>query len=267
MSLMDRQVAIAGGGAGIGEALCRSFIRQGAQVLVIDKLDAKSLEFGYAPLEDADAGQLRYRQCDVTRSEQVREFAAEVQDFFDGKIDVFVNCVGINMRRSLLELEEEDWDRVMDTNVKGAFLLASAVAPMMKSGGAMVFLSSATALQPGRVDAAYALSKMTLNRLTTLMAAEVAERGIRLNAVCPGPILSDRVMDERLIDPITSEHRTAEEVTEEILSEMPLARFHQTIPPVESVVDAVNFLIGDEARYITGAVLPVDGGKSLSASS
>ena len=264
MSLMDRQVAIAGGGAGIGEALCRSFIRQGAQVLVIDKLDAKSLEFGYAPLEDADAGQLRYRQCDVTRSEQVREFAAEVQDFFDGKIDVFVNCVGINMRRSLLELEEEDWDRVMDTNVKGAFLLASAAAPMMKSGGAMVFLSSATALQPGRVDAAYALSKMTLNRLTTLMAAEVAERGIRLNAVCPGPILSDRVMDERLIDPITSEHRTAEEVTEEILSEMPLARFHQAIPPVESVVDAVNFLISDEARYITGAVLPVDGGKSLS---
>ena len=264
MSMMDRHVAVAGGGRGIGEALCRSFIRQGAQVLVGDKLDAKSLEFGYAPLEDADAGQLRYRQCDVTRSDQVQEFAAEAQDFFGGTIDVFVNCVGINMRRSLLELEEDDWDRVMDTNVKGAFLLASAVAPMMKAGGAMVFLSSATALQPGRVDAAYALSKMALNRLTTLLAAEVAERGIRLNAVCPGPILSDRVMDERLIDPITSEHRTAEEVSEEILSEMPLARFHQTIPPVESVVDAVNFLIGDEARFITGAVLPVDGGKSLS---
>ncbi|MDE0129798.1 MAG: SDR family oxidoreductase [Gammaproteobacteria bacterium] len=264
MSMMDRHVAIAGGGRGIGEALCRSFIRQGAKVLVVDKLDAKSLEFGFRPLEDADAGQLRYRQCDVTRSEQVRELAAEVQGFFGGKIDVFVNCVGINMSRSLLELEEEDWDRVMDTNVKGAFLLASAAAPMMKSGGAMVFLSSATALQPRGADAAYALSKMTLNRLTTLLAAEVAGRGIRLNAVCPGPILSDRVMDERLIDPITSEHRTAEEVREEILSEMPLARFHQTIPPVESVVDAVNFLISDEARFITGAVLPVDGGKSLS---
>ena len=264
MSMMDRHVAVAGGGAGIGEALCRSFIRQGAQVLVVDKLDAKSLEFGYAPLEEADAGQLRYRQCDITRSEQVRELAQSVEDFFDGKIDVFINCVGINMRRSLLELEEEDWDRVMDTNVKGSFLLASAVAPMMKPGGAMVFLSGASALQPGKVDASYALSKMTLNRLVTLLAAEVAGRGIRLNAVCPGPIMSDRVMDERLIDPITSEHRTAEEVSEEILSEMPLARFHQIIPPVESVVDAVNFLISDEARFITGAVLPVDGGKSLS---
>ncbi|MDE0680141.1 MAG: SDR family NAD(P)-dependent oxidoreductase [Gammaproteobacteria bacterium] len=264
MSMMDRHVAIAGGGRGIGEALCRSFIRQGAKLLVIDKLDARSLEFGFRPLEEADAGQLRYRQCDVTRSDQVREFAAESQDFFGGQIDVFVNCVGINMPRSMLELAEDDWDRVMDTNVKGAFLLSSAVAPMMKAGGAMVFLSSATALQPGRADAAYALSKMTLNRLTTLLAAEVAERGIRLNAVCPGPILSDRVMDERLIDPITSGHRTAEEVREEILSEMPLARFHQTIPPVESVVDAVNFLIGDEARFITGAVLPVDAGKSLS---
>lgn len=264
MSLMDRHVLIAGGGAGIGEELCRSCVRQGAKVIVVDKLNAKSLEFGFRPLEEADAGQLRYRQCDVTRSEQVRKLAGEVQDFFGGKIDVFVNCVGINMRRSLLELEAEDWDRVMDTNVKGAFLLASVVAPMMKSGGAMVFLSSASALQPGRTDAAYALSKMALNRLTALLAAEVAERGIRLNAVCPGPIMSDRVMDERLIDPITSEHRTAEEVREEILSEMPLARFHQTIPPVESVVDAVNFLIGDEARFITGAVLPVDGGKSLS---
>ena len=264
MSMMDRHVVIAGGGAGIGEALCRSCIRQGAIVLVVDKLEAKSLEFGYAPLEDADAGQLRYRQCDITRSEQVRELGGEVQDFFGGTIDVFINCVGINIRRSLLELDEEDWDRVMDTNVKGSFLLASAVAPMMKPGGAMVFLSGASALQPERIDASYALSKMTLNDLVTLLAAEVAERGIRLNAVCPGPIMSDRVMDERLIDPITSEHRTAEEVSEEILSEMPLARFHQTIPPVESVVDAVNFLISDEARFITGAVLPVDGGKSLS---
>ena len=264
MSMMDRQVVIAGGGGGLGEALCRSFIRQGAQVLLADKLDPKSLEFGFRPMDEADAGQLRYEQCDITRGEQIREFTGAVESFFDGKIDVLINCVGVSMRKPLLELAEEDWDRVMDTNVKGGFLLASAVAPMMKSGGAMVFLSGASALQPGRIDAAYALSKMTLNRLTTLLAAEVAERGIRLNAVCPGPIMSDRVMDERLIDPITSEHRTAEEVREEILSEMPLARFHRTIPPVESVVDAVNFLISDEARFITGAVLPVDAGKSLS---
>ena len=70
-------------------------------------------------------------------------------------------------------------------------------------------------------------------------------------------------MDERLIDAITSEQRTAEDVQAEILSEMPLARFHKTIPPIEAVVDAINFLLSDEARFITGAVLPVDGGKSL----
>ena len=264
MSMMDRHVAIAGGGAGIGEALCRSCIRQGAKVLVIDKLDAK--EPGVRLRAPRRSGRRAVALPAVRRHPQRTGPGARrgSAGLLWRKIDVFVNCVGINMRRSLLELEEEDWDRVMDTNVKGSFLLASAVSPMMKSGGAMVFLSSATALQPGRVEAAYALSKITLNRLTTLLAAEVAERGIRLNAVCPGPIMSDRVMDERLIDPITSEHRTAEEVREEILSEMPLARFHQTIPPVESVVDAVNFLISDEARFITGAVLPVDAGKSLS---
>ena len=108
---------------------------------------------------------------------------------------------------------------------------------------------------------------MALNQLTILLAAEVAERGIRLNAVCPGPIMSDRVIDERVIDPITAEHRTADEVTEEIVRDMPLARFHGCIPPVDSVVDAVNFLISDEAKFITGAVLPVDGGKSLAGSS
>ena len=75
--------------------------------------------------------------------------------------------------------------------------------------------------------------------------------------------MSDRVIDERVIDPITAEQRTADEVKEEILSDMLLARFHGCIPPMESVVDAVNFLISDEAKFITGVVLPVDGGKSL----
>ncbi|MCY4476992.1 MAG: SDR family NAD(P)-dependent oxidoreductase [Gammaproteobacteria bacterium] len=263
MSMMDRHIVIAGGGGGIGEALCRSFIRQGAKVLLADRLDPRSLEFGFRPMEEADAGQLRYEQCDITRSDQVREFGDAIESFLGGKIDVLINCVGINMPKSLLELAEEDWDRVMDANVKGAFLLLSALAPMVKSGGAIVFMSSAAALRPGRIDAAYALSKLALNHLSLMLGAEVAQRGIRLNAVCPGPIMSDRVIDERLIDPITSEHRTAAEVKTELLEEMPLARHFGDIPPVESVVDAVNFLISDEAKFITGAILPVDGGKSL----
>ncbi len=261
--MIDRHVVIAGGAAGIGEALCRLCIGLGARVLLADKLDAGRLEFGFQPLEEADAGQLRYQQCDITQSEQVRQFAGVADDFLGGKIDVFIHCVGINMRKPLLELAEHDWDRVMDTNVKGALLLTSAIAPMVKSGGAMVFLSGASALKPDRGNSAYAFSKMTLNRLTMTLAAEVARRGIRLNTVCPGPILSDRVMDESLIDAIASEQRTAEEVKDKILSDMPLARFHQTIPPVDSVVEAVRFLISDEARFITGAILPVDGGKSL----
>ena len=261
--MLDRKVVIAGGAAGIGAALCSSCIRQGANVLVCDKLDAESVKFGFSPLEEADPGQISYQKCDVTQADQVQDLARAVESFFSGKIDVFINCVAINMHKPLLGMDQEDWDRCMDTNFKGAFLLSSSVVPMIKSGGAMVFLSSASSLRPRTRNAAYALSKMALNSLTTLLAAEVAERGIRLNTVCPGPIMSDRVIDERMIDPITSEHRTADEVTEEILNDMPLARFHGCIPPVESVVEAVNFLISDEAKFITGAVLPVDGGKSL----
>ena len=189
MSMMDKHVVIAGGAAGIGEAFCSLCIREGARVLLLDKLDAGMLEFGFKPLEEADAGQLRYERCDITQSAQVSQLSAAVDEFLGGKIDLFINCVGMSMSKPLLELAEDDWDRVMDANVKGAFLLTSAIAPMMKSGGAMVFLSSASALMPDRNDAAYALSKMTLNRLTALLASEVAERGIRLNTVCPGPIM------------------------------------------------------------------------------
>ncbi len=263
--MMDRHVVIAGGAAGIGAALCSSCVRQGARILLCDKLDEESLKFGFAPLEEADPGQLKYQECDVTQPDQVQELAAAAESFLNGKIDVFINCVGINMRSPLLDLAEEDWDRCMDTNLKGTYLLASSLAPMVKPGGAMVFLSSASSLRPRMSNAAYALSKMALDRLTVLLAAEVADRGIRLNAVCPGPILSDRVIDERIIDPITAEQRTAEEVKQEVLQDMPLARFYGEIPPVAAVVDAVNFLISDEARFITGAILPVDGGKSLAA--
>lgn len=261
--MLDRNVVVAGGAAGIGAALCSSCIRQGANVLVCDKLDADSLKFGFAPLEEADPGQLEYRECDLTRPGQVQALAGAAESFFSGKINVLINCVGINMRSPLLDLDVDDWDRSMETNFRGAFLLTKALAPMVRPGGAMVFLSGASSLRPRTDNAAFALTKMALNRLTTLLAAEVAQRGIRLNAVCPGPVMSDRVIDERIIDPITAEHRTAEEVRKEILEDMPLARYYGDIPPVDSVVEAVNFLISDEARFITGAVVPVDGGKSL----
>lgn len=261
--MLDRNVVIAGGAAGIGAALCSSCIRQGAKVLVCDRLDADSLKFGFAPLEEADPGQMEYRECDLTRSDNLQALARTAESFLGGRINVLINCVGLNMRSSLLDLDVDDWDRCMETNFKGAFLLTKVLAPMVRSGGAIVFLSSASALRPRTGNAAYALSKMALNRLTTLLAAEFADRGIRLNAVCPGPIMSDRVIDERIIDPITAAHRTAEDVKQEILEEMPLARYFGDIPPVDSVVDAVNFLISDEAKFITGAVLPVDGGKSL----
>lgn len=263
MALMDRHVVIAGGAGGIGAALCSSCIREGARILVSDRLDMDSFRFGCDSLEEADHGQVTYRECDITRPGQVRELAGAADSFLGGRIDVLVNCVGVNVRDSLLDLAEEDWDRCMDVNFKGSFLLFSALAPMVRSGGAIVFLSGASSPRPQAAGAAYALSKMALNRLTVLMAAEVAERGVRVNAVCPGPVMSGRVMDEQMIDPIAAGHRTAEQAKEEMLSKMPLARRYAVIPPVQSVVDAVNFLISDEARFITGAVLPVDGGRSL----
>ena len=130
-----------------------------------DKLDADSLKFGFAPLEEADPGQLEYRQCDLTRPGQVQALAGTAESLFGGKINVLINCVGINMRSPLLDLDVDDWDRCMETNFRGAFLLTKALAPMVRPGGAMVFLSGASSLRPRTDNAAYALTKMALNRL------------------------------------------------------------------------------------------------------
>ena len=258
-------MVVSGAAAGIGASLVRRYVESGANVLAFDKVDPESLELG--PLSDLDAapGQLTYRQCDVTEDRQVQALLGEVVTSLGGTIDAFVHCIGMNMRKPLLKLDHDELDLCLEINFKSAFHLSVGLLPMFRSAGAIVFISSVAALRPRLADPAYSLSKMALNHLTVLLAAEIAERGIRLNGVCPGPTMSDRFLDERIIDPISVHNQAGTLVKNEILKDMPLARFHDCIPPVDAVIDAVDFLIGDRARFITGAVLPVDGGKSLTA--
>ena len=163
--MLDRNVVIAGGAAGIGAALCSSCIRQGANVLVCDKLDADSLKFGFAPLEEADPGQLEYRECDLTRPGQVEALAGAAESLFGGKINVLINCVGINMRSPLLDLDVDDWDRSMETNFRGRLPADQGAGADDPAGrGQWFFLSGASSLRPRKDNAAFALTKMALNR-------------------------------------------------------------------------------------------------------
>ena len=257
------RLVIAGAGAGVGAELAASYLERGARVLLCDRLAGADLQIGLGAALDEAGGRARYVRCDVTAAADVRALFEAVRAFFGGPFDAFVNCIGVNVRKPLLDMREDEWDRCIDTNLKGAFRLAVGLAPQVRDGGVMINVSSTAGLRPRGVDPVYSLAKLSLNHLTVMLARELAARGIRMNAVCPGPTLSDRFLDERIIDPALAGARTPSAVAREILDEMPLAAFHGRIPGVRAVADAVDFLISDRAAFITGAVLPVDGGKAL----
>ena len=257
------RLVIAGAGAGVGAELAASYLERGDRVLLCDRLDGADLQIGLGAALDEAGGRARYVRCDVTAATDVRALLEAVRAFFGGPFDAFVNCIGVNVRKPLLDMREDEWDRCIDTNLKGAFRLAVGLAPQVRDGGVMINVSSTAGLRPRGVDPVYSLAKLSLNHLTVMLARELAARGIRMNAVCPGPTLSDRFLDERIIDPALAGARTPSAVAREILDEMPLAAFHGRIPGVRAVADAVDFLISDRAAFITGAVLPVDGGKAL----
>jgi len=244
MGRLDGRIAIVtGAGRGIGKAIAEELAREGADLA----LCGRQVE----PLnETAVAVQALGRRAlvvstDVGNAEAVDAFVAQVAAHF-GRIDILVNNAGVTRDKLLIRMTDEDWDEVMRVNLKGAFLIARAVArPMMKQrAGSIIQISSIIGLTGNAGQCNYAASKAGLIAMTKSLAKELASRGIRVNAVAPGFIIS------KMTEALSAEVRT------QMLASIPAGRLG--VP--EDVAKSVAFLASDDASYVTGQVLGVNGG-------
>jgi 3-oxoacyl-[acyl-carrier protein] reductase len=242
--LQDKVAVVTGGGRGIGKAVALSFAAEGAKVAVVSRTEANAQSV--ADLINAEhPGAARAYAVDVADSVATGEMGKQVLADF-GHVDILVNNAGVTRDGLLLRMSDEDWDVVLNTNLKGAFNLVKAFQrSLLKRGGARIInVASVIGLIGNAGQANYAASKAGLIGFTKSVAKEFAGRSVTVNAIAPGFIETD--MTDVLND----------QLKEGVLSKIPLGSFGQA----QDIAAAALFLASEDARYITGQVLAVDGG-------
>ena len=250
MSLENKAAIITGGVQGIGLAIARRFLDDGARVVIADK-DEDAGDEAMSML--GELGAVRFIHCDVGDRLSVRNLVAATVDAF-GQIDILVNNAGIVHAAEFLELAEEDFDRVIRTNLKGAFLVGQAVAKRMVKQiadggdlGTIINLSSINAVVAIADQVPYCVSKGGVSQLTRVMALALAPHGIRVNAIGPGSIQT--AMLRNVVND--------DEARRRVLSRTPVGR----ICEASEIAAVAAFLASDDASYITGQTIYADGGR------
>lgn len=241
-SELDGQVAVVTGGSrGIGRAIAEHLARAGARVVVTARSQDRAAAVA---AELPGSGHAGYA-CDVADEAAVNELVKVVESEF-GSLDILVNNAGITEDNLLMRLSDEDWDRVLDTNLKGAFhmIRAASRGMMRRRSGRIINITSVVGLTGNRGQANYAASKAGLIGLTKAVAKELASRNVLCNAVAPGFIETE--MTAAMTDA----------AREETAGQIPLGR----LGTVDDIGAVVRFLAGPGAGYITGQVIVVDGG-------
>ena len=244
LNLSGKVAAITGGASGIGRAMARGFAQEGCRIAICD-IDEPSLqetvdEFGKQGFE------VRAERVDVSNSDDVRRFVGHTVEAY-GRLDFWMNNAGIIINRPIVDLNDEEWDRVIRVNLYSAFFgTRSAAREMMKTrGGCIINTASINAVMPTANKASYAASKAAIVSLTKTSAAELSPYNIRCNAILPGYIETG-MMSARL----------ATNEKEKILALIP----ERTIGKPEDVANLAVFLASEKARFITGAAYEVTGG-------
>lgn len=248
MQRFEQKVAVVtGGGRGIGQEIARTLAEGGAKVAVVSR-SASSCGKAADEINASFPGAAKAYAVDVADHEAVQELAKQVTADF-GQVHILVNNAGVTRDGLIMRMKEEDWDAVLDTNLKGAFNTVKAfMRGMMKAEDARIInIASVIGLIGNAGQANYSASKAGLIGFTKAVARELAGRKVTCNAVAPGFVTSD--MTDVL----------PESVREAVMGKIPLASFGE----VRDIAAAVAFLASAEARYITGQVLAVDGGMTM----
>jgi len=246
VKLKGKVAFITGFGSGLGRAIAVMYAREGARVAGTSPTEAKGRET--VALVEKFGGKALFWPGDVSSSEQMKHFIDETVRQWGG-IDIVINSAGVRTNGSITEISEEDWDRTLDVNLKGAFIVSRLAIPeMIKRGGGVILNIGARSGMLGQAGrAAYCASKGGLVTLTEAMAMDHAKDKIRVNCICPGPTRTP------MVDTSTAEK---------------LARYKTRVPvgrigEPEDVAYAALYLASDEASMVTAAILPVDGGMRL----
>lgn len=246
MRLKDKVAIVTGGAQGIGEKTCKIFANEGAKVLVADYNEKKGKETVNEIIEDG--GEAIFFKIDVSDFDKAKEMIEKCDEEY-GKLDIIVNNAGITRDGLLVKMSEEDWDAVIDVNLKGVFNCSKHAASYMmdNDGGVIINASSVVGLYGNIGQINYAATKFAVIGMTKTMSKELGSRGVRVNAVAPG-YTNTAMMDT-----------VPEKVLDKLKKKVPQKRLGET----EDIAYAYLYLASDEAKYVNGEILSVDGGLVL----
>lgn len=245
MRLKDKVAIVTGGGQGIGAATALTFAREGAKVVVAD-MNEETANAVVSEIKQAGNGDAIAVVVNVANAESVDAMVKATMDWA-GRIDVLVNNAGITADTVVHKMTEEQWDRVINVNLKGVWLCGKAVATVMRSqesGGSIINASSIVGVYGNMGQSNYAASKGGVIAMTYTWSVELASKGIRVNAIAPG--FTDTPMVAKV----------KPEVLDKVRQQTPLGR----LATPEDIANAYLFLASDESSFITGQVLEVSGG-------
>ena len=252
MRLKNKVALITGGNSGMGRATAMLFAREGASVVIA----ARNAETGQQAVAEIEAqgGVAHFVQCDVRRADDCQRAVDTVVERF-GRLDILFNNAGVVLSGRAEDTNEATWDEVMDTNVKGVFLMSRAALPIMRAQGGGVIINNASDAgivgEKGLV--AYCASKGAVVLMTKAMALDHASEGIRINAICPGPIYVSR-WDKRAA---AGGYDVSQDITR-FVRDVPLGR----VGVPDEITQAVLFLASEASSFVTGTALIVDGGRT-----